>query len=127
MARSRSARAHRGREPFRPDNASSAPASGLVDLFFLQSGMVSVKLPTGCGWRRWSRHGVWRDGAARRPQAADVWADTRGRVHRASARAYTGFREKHPQIGERIMRNLAALLAKRLILANTKIDLLTSR
>jgi glutaminase len=39
---------------------------------------------------------------------------------------FAAFREKHPQVGERIMRNLAALLAKRLILANTKIELLTS-
>jgi glutaminase len=36
------------------------------------------------------------------------------------------FREAHPQIGERIMRNLALLLADRLIVANTKVSLLTA-
>ena len=36
------------------------------------------------------------------------------------------FRTQHPRAGERIMRNLAQLLADRLIVANTKIDLLTS-
>ena len=36
------------------------------------------------------------------------------------------FREKHPRTGERIVRNLAQLLADRLIVANTKVDLLTA-
>ena len=37
-----------------------------------------------------------------------------------------GFRKQHPHAGERIMRNLAQLLADRLILANAKVNLLTS-
>jgi glutaminase len=36
------------------------------------------------------------------------------------------FREAHPRTGERIMRNLAQLLADRLIVANTKVNLLTT-
>ena len=36
------------------------------------------------------------------------------------------FRKQHPHAGERIMRNLAQLLADRLILANAKVNLLTS-
>ena len=36
---------------------------------------------------------------------------------------FADFRQLHPQIGERIMRNLSALLARRLILANAKVDL----
>ena len=36
------------------------------------------------------------------------------------------FRKQHPRAGERIMRNLAQLLADRLILANAKVNLLTS-
>jgi hypothetical protein len=39
---------------------------------------------------------------------------------------YAQFRDRHPQVCERIVRNLAALLAKRLIVANKKIDLLAS-
>ena len=41
-------------------------------------------------------------------------------------REFERFREAHPRLGERIMRNLAQLLAERLIVANTKVDLLTS-
>jgi len=36
------------------------------------------------------------------------------------------FREDHPATSERIMRNLAQLLADRLIVANTKVNLLTA-
>jgi len=39
---------------------------------------------------------------------------------------FYGFREVYPQIGERIMRNLAGLLARRLGRANTRIDLLSA-
>jgi glutaminase len=59
-------------------------------------------------------------------RSADVWADTLVECVELPLDAYAGFREKYPQVGEHIVRNLAVLLAKRLILANTKIDLLTS-
>jgi len=36
------------------------------------------------------------------------------------------FRAKHSRASERIMRNLAQLLAERLIVANAKVDLLTA-
>ena len=39
---------------------------------------------------------------------------------------FYAFREKYPQTGERIMRNLAKLLARRLSRANTRIDLLSA-
>jgi len=39
---------------------------------------------------------------------------------------FNRFRQEHPRIAERIARNLAAILAKRLILANAKIDLLSA-
>jgi glutaminase len=35
------------------------------------------------------------------------------------------FRAQHPKAGERIMRNLAQLLAERLIVANARLNLLT--
>ena len=41
-------------------------------------------------------------------------------------REFERFRKQHPRAGEAIMRNLAQLLADRLIVANTKVDLLTS-
>ena len=59
-------------------------------------------------------------------RSADVWADTSVQCLELPLDEFAGFREKYPQVGERIIRNLAVLLAKRLILANTKIELLTS-
>jgi glutaminase len=41
--------------------------------------------------------------------------------------AFERFRDEHPRTGEQIMRNLAQLLADRLIVANTKVDLLTTK
>jgi hypothetical protein len=39
---------------------------------------------------------------------------------------FNDFRNRYPAAAERIMRNLAHLLAKRLSQANTKIDLLSA-
>ena len=43
-----------------------------------------------------------------------------------SLKDFTGFRERHPRAGERVMANLARLLSKRLIVANNKIEALAS-
>ncbi len=59
-------------------------------------------------------------------RAADVWADTAVRCIELSLEKFYAFREKYPQTGERIMRNLAKLLARRLSRANTRIDLLSA-
>jgi len=100
------------------------PASSL---FFLQSGMVSVKVPNGVRLATLVAGMVFGEMALLEDRrSADVWADTLVKCFELPLDAYAGFRAKHPQIGERIIRNLAVLLAKRLILANTKIDLLTS-
>ena len=40
--------------------------------------------------------------------------------------AYNDFCDPNPRAGQQIVRNLAILLAKRLILANTKVELLTA-
>jgi glutaminase len=96
-------------------------------LFFLQSGMVSVKLPNGVRLATLVAGMVFGEMALLEDRrSADVWADTLVECLELPLDAYAGFREKYPQVGERIVRNLAVLLAKRLILANTKIDLLTS-
>ena len=100
------------------------PASSL---FFLQSGMVSVKLTNGVRLATLVAGMVFGEMALLEDRrSADVWADTVVQCLELPLSAYAGFREKHPEVGERIVRNLAVLLAKRLILANTKIDLLTS-
>ena len=51
-------------------------------------------------------------------RSADVWADTPVKC--------LDYRQLHPQIALKIMRNLSALLARRLILANAKVDLLSA-
>jgi len=100
------------------------PASSL---FFLQSGMVSVKLANGVRLATLVAGMVFGEMALLEDRrSADVWADTVVQCFELPLSAYAGFRENHPAVGERIVRNLAVLLAKRLILANTKIDLLTS-
>ena len=40
--------------------------------------------------------------------------------------SFDDYRRLHPQIAMKIMRNLSALLARRLILANAKVDLLSA-
>ncbi len=96
-------------------------------VFFLQSGMVSVKLPNGARLATLVAGMVFGEMALLEDQrSADVWADSLVQCFELPLDAYRRFREEHPEIGERIIRNLAVLLAKRLILANRKIDLLTS-
>jgi glutaminase len=96
-------------------------------LFFVQSGMVSVKLSNGVSLATLSAGMVFGEMALLEDRrSADVWADTATHCLELPLEAYNHFREQHPRTGERIVRNLAALLAKRLILANAKINLLTS-
>jgi glutaminase len=96
-------------------------------LFFLQSGMVSVKLSNGARLATLVAGMVFGEMALLEDhRSADVWADTAVQCVELPLDAYTKFREMHPEIGERIVSNLAVLLAKRLMQANTKIDLLTS-
>ena len=104
--------------------SAGEPASSL---FFLQSGMVSVKLPSGV------RLASLDEGMAfgemtllDEPRTADVWADTNVLCLELPIAEFNRFRQEHPEIAERIARNLAAILAKRLILANAKIDLLSA-
>jgi glutaminase len=55
-----------------------------------------------------------------------VVADMTATAYEIPLRDFERFRKQHPRAGERIMRNLAQLLADRLILANAKLNLLTS-
>jgi glutaminase len=59
-------------------------------------------------------------------RSADVLADKFVTALEVPLGDFQRFREAHPRIGERIMRNLALLLADRLIVANTKVSLLTN-
>jgi glutaminase len=89
--------------------------------------MVSVKLTNGTRLATLVAGMVFGEMALLGHQrSADVWADTQVQCLELPLDAYAKFRDEHPEIGERIIRNLADLLAKRLVLANTKIDLLSS-
>jgi glutaminase len=59
-------------------------------------------------------------------RAADVLADNSVTALEVPLRDFERFREQHPRTGERIMRNLAQLLADRLVVATTKVNLLTA-
>jgi len=98
-----------------------------ASLFFLQSGMVSVKLPSGVRLASLDQGMEFGEMALLDQQrTADVWADTDVACLELPIGEFNRFRTEHPRIGERIARNLAAILAKRLILANAKIDLLSA-
>jgi glutaminase len=96
-------------------------------VFFLEFGMVSVKLANGL------RLATLVPGTAFGELAliglgrtADVWADNIVRCKRISLDAINDYRNRRPAAVERVMRNLAHLLAVRLAQANTKIDLLSA-
>jgi glutaminase len=98
-----------------------------ASIFFLQSGMVSVKLPGGVRLATLVPGMAFGEMAlVEGHRTADVWADTAVECIELPLERFARFRETHPETGERIMRNLAGLLAQRLGRANTRIDLLSS-
>jgi len=100
------------------------PASSIV---FLQSGMVSVKLASGVRLASLARGMVFGEMALIEDvRSADVWADTLVTCLEMGLDRFDEFCMRHPRGGQRIVRNLSRLLAKRLILANAKIDLLSA-
>jgi glutaminase len=104
--------------------AADEPATSL---FFLQSGMVSVKLPSGVRLASLDQGMEFGEmSLLEERRTADVFADTNVECLELPIEEFDRFRRERPHIGERIARNLAAILAKRLIFANTKIDVLTS-
>ncbi len=96
-------------------------------IFFLQSGMVSVKLADGVRLATLVPGMAFGEMAlVDGHRAADVWADTAVQCIELPLEQFYAFRELHPQVGERIMRNLAGLLARRLGRANTRIAMLSA-
>jgi glutaminase len=97
-----------------------------TSLFFLVSGVVHVTLPDGVRLATLTAGTAFGEMALLEThRSADVLADRSATALEIPIAAFERFREQHPRIGERIMRNLAQLLADRLIVANTKVDLLT--
>jgi glutaminase len=99
------------------------PASSL---FFLRSGVVHVTLPEGIRLATLTAGMAFGEMALLEThRSADVFADMSATAYEISLADFERFRERHPKAGERIMRNLAQLLADRLIAANARVNLLT--
>ena len=96
-------------------------------LLFVVSGVVSVRLAGGLRLATLSAGmAVGEMALLETTRSADVWADTAVACLELSLDAFASFRNLHPRACEHIMGNLARLLAKRLIIANTKIEVLAS-
>jgi len=98
-----------------------------TSLFFLSSGVVHVTLPDGVRLATLTAGMAFGEMALLEThRSADVLADGPATAVEIPISDFEGFRERHPRAGERIMRNLAQILADRLIVANTKVNLLTA-
>lgn len=96
-------------------------------VFFLQRGMVSVKLADGVRLATLVPGTAFGELALiGGPRSADVFADNPVLCRRIPLQAFDNFRAERPAAAEIIVRNLAKLLAHRLLQANTKIDLLSA-
>jgi glutaminase len=104
-----------------------AAAEPATSLFFLRSGVVHVKLPGGIRLATIAAGMAFGEMALLETQrSADVEADKSVTALEVPLTDFERFREQHPRTGERIMRNLAQLLADRLIVANARVNLLTA-
>jgi glutaminase len=98
-----------------------------TSLFFLRSGAVHITLPDGVRLATLTAGMAFGEMALLEAhRSADVTADMAATAFEIPLRDFDRFRKQHPRAGEAVMRNLAQLLADRLIVANTKVDLLTS-
>jgi glutaminase len=89
--------------------------------------MVSVKLPSGVRLASLDQGMEFGEMALLEDRrSADVWADTAVQCLELPIEEFNNFRVENPHAAERIARNLASILSKRLILANAKIDLLSA-
>lgn len=96
-------------------------------LFFLQSGMVSVKLPSGVRLASLGPGMEFGEMAIlEQSRSADVFADTPVTCLELPLDSFADYRRLHPETALKIMRNLAAILARRLVAANAKVDLLSA-
>ena len=112
---------------FQPDQRIIAAAEPAVSLFFLRSGVVHVKLPGGIRLATLTAGMAFGEMALLEThRSADVVADIACTALEVPLRDFERFREQHPRTGARIMRNLAQLLADRLIVINAKLNLLTA-
>jgi len=113
--------------PYKAGEKILSAGSPATSVFFLRSGAVHVTLPDGVRLATLTAGTAFGEMALIEPtRSADVTADMAATAWEIPLRDFEHFGKQHPRAGERIMRNLAQLLADRLIVANTKIDVLTS-
>jgi glutaminase len=112
---------------YQPGQRIIATAEPATSLFFLKRGVVHVRLPDGIRLATITAGMTFGEMALfETNRSADILADNSVTALEIPLRDFQRFREEHPRTGERIMRNLAQLLADRLIVANTRINLLTA-
>jgi glutaminase len=112
---------------YRPGEKIITTGDPATSLFFLRSGVVHITLPDGVRLATLTAGMAFGEMALLEPhRSADVLADAAASAVEISIDDFERFRNQHPRAGERIMRNLAQLLADRLIVANTKVNLLTA-
>jgi len=98
-----------------------------LSLFFLTRGTVKVQLRNGTRLATLTAGMVFGEMALLDVgRSADVVAESPVSCIEVPIKQFHRFREAHPRIGERIMRNLSLLLAERLIVANNRVNLLTA-
>jgi glutaminase len=98
-----------------------------TSVFFLTRGTVKVRLPSGTRLATLTAGMVFGEMALLDVgRSADVVAESPVSCIEVPVEEFDRFREAHPSIGERIMRNLALLLAERLIAANNRVNQLTA-
>jgi glutaminase len=112
---------------FRPGEKILSAGDPPDSVYFLQRGMVSVKMPDGVRLATLFPGTTFGEmSLVDYGRTADVWADSAVLCQWLSLAALDQFRKRHPAAVERIMRNLALMLAKRLAQANVKVDLLSA-
>jgi glutaminase len=112
---------------YRPGERIVAATEPATSLFFLTEGVVHVRLPDGARLATLTAGMTFGEMALLEThRSADVVSDAVSTALEVPVRDFEHFRETHPRTGERIMRNLAQLLADRLIAANARVNLLTA-
>jgi len=95
-------------------------------LFFLLKGMVSARSPNDVRLATLIPGMAFGELALiDQPYGADVWADTEAVCLELSTAQFRAFQAAHAAAAERIIRNLAVLLAGRMRIATARIDMLT--
>lgn len=103
-----------------------AAGDAASSLFFLRAGVVHVTLPDGVRLATLTAGMAFGEMALLEShRSANVFADFSAAAYEIPLADFQRFCAQHPKAGETIMRNLAQILAERLIVANARLDLLS--